>query len=81
MLSKEIGAPGEKHTGGKRSNETIGNEGGARGDVSTDPVVSGDTSKTAYTATVSDTQSSRIRLRDISAEDTADNITGSSGVG
>ena len=51
--SKEPGAPGGENVGAGGGKETIGDdEGGAGGDVNTDPVVYGDTSKTGYTLAV-----------------------------
>ena len=41
-----------QNVGARGGKETAGDEGGPGGDVSTDPVVSGDTSKTGYTSAV-----------------------------
>ena len=38
--SKESGAPGGENVGARGGKETIGDEGGTGGDISTDPVVS-----------------------------------------
>ena len=74
------GAPGGENVGAGGGKETVGDEGGAGGDVSIDFVVSGDTSKTGYTSAVTETQSSHTWLGDINTEDAADNTTGSSDV-
>ena len=79
--SKESGAPGGENVRARGGKETIGDEDGPGGDVSTDPVVSGDTSNNGYTSAVTETQSSRTQLGDINTDDAAIDKTGSSGVG
>ena len=63
-----------KTSGARGGKETICDEGGPGGDVSTDSLVSG------YTSAVAETQSSRTRLGDINTDDATDDTTGSSGV-